>query len=279
MEIKPGQVAVITGAGSGIGKALAIACARRGLQVLVADIEQAAATTTAEEIQALGGNALAMCVDVSDAKQVNAMAEQCWQHFGACDLLCNNAGVSINKPLAECTSSDWHWVLSVNTMAIGYALNAFLPRMKEHGSGHIVNTASMAGLIPLSNFGVYVASKYAVVGLSEVLAQELAADNIGVSILCPGIVSTRIFESERNRSDKSISQLADDTDPMHTDFDQAYSRILTPDQVASMVLTAVANNLLYIPTHPEWAPLFQQRSDAIHSAFDTPLNNNNPTNI
>ncbi len=279
MEIQAGQVAVITGAGSGIGKALALACASRGLDVLVADIEQAAADNTAAKVRELGGKALAMHVDVSEPQQIAAMAEQCWQHFGECHLLCNNAGVSVNKSLADCTASDWQWVLSVNTMAIGYTLSEFLPRMKTQDSAHIVNTASMAGLIPLANFGVYVASKYAVVGLSEVLAQELAEDNIGVSILCPGVVSTRIFESERNRPDQSSPVVApneDNDDAMQTDFDSAYSRMLAADDVANMVLNAVTSNRLYIPTHPEWAPLFQQRSNAIQSAFNTPTEKNTP---
>lgn len=277
MEIKPGQVAVITGAGSGIGRALALACASHGLHVLAADIEQSAADNTAAEIRQLGAKALAVRVDVSEPDQVEAMADQCWQHFGACHLLCNNAGVSVNKALVECTPSDWQWVLSVNTLAVGYALSAFLPRMKKQSSAHLVNTASMAGLIPLPNFGAYVASKYAVVGLSEVLAQELAEDNIGVSILCPGVVSTRIFESERNRPDEEAVQstVHDEVkDTMQTDFDSAYSRMLTADEVAAMVLAAVASNRLYIPTHPEWAPLFQQRSDTIQNAFNPQLDRN-----
>lgn len=277
MKLEPGQVAVITGAGSGIGRALALACAAKGLHVLAADIEQGVADNTVEKVREFGVKALAMRVDVSEPDQVAAMAEQCWQHFGTCDLLCNNAGVSVNKALAECTASDWQWVLSVNTLAVGYALSAFLPRMKKQSSAHIVNTASMAGLIPLANFGAYVASKYAVVGLSEVLAQELAVDNIGVSILCPGVVSTRIFESERNRYDKKTAQLVsseDDENAMQNDFDEAYSRMLTADEVAAMVLTAVASNRLYIPTHPEWGPLFEQRSGAIQSAFNTSLDKN-----
>ncbi|MFT5711107.1 MAG: NAD(P)-dependent dehydrogenase (short-subunit alcohol dehydrogenase family) [Halioglobus sp.] len=277
MDIKPGQVAVITGAGSGIGRALALACAARGMHVLAADIEQSVADNTAAKVRELGAKALAMRVDVSQPDQVEAMAEQCWQHFGACDLLCNNAGVSLNKALADCTASDWQWVLSVNTLAVGYALSAFLPQMKKQSSAHIVNTASMAGLIPLANFGVYVASKYAVVGLSEVLAQELAEDNIGVSILCPGVVSTRIFESERNRPDAATTHLVsseDSENAMQTDFDSAYSRMLTADKVAAMVLTAVADNRLYIATHPEWAPLFQQRTGAIQKAFNSPLDTN-----
>lgn len=270
MKIQSGQVAVITGAGSGIGRALALACAARGMHLVIADIELTAANETAAMAAKHGVTAIAIEVDVSDPQQINDMAEQCWQQFDSCDLLINNAGVSVNKPLAECTASDWQWVFSVNTLAIGYAIAAFLPRMKSQGGGHIVNTASMAGLAPLPHFGPYVASKYAVLGLSETLALETAENRIGVSVLCPGVVNTRIFESERNRPNASTTaQVADnDREGMETDFDSAYSRALTPNEVADIVLEAVVENRLYVITHPEWAPLFQQRSNAIHEAFD-----------
>ncbi len=270
MKIQSGQVAVITGAGSGIGRALALACAARGMHLVIADIELTAANETAAMAAKHGVTAIAIEVDVSDPQQINDMAEQCWQQFDSCDLLINNAGVSVNKPLAECTASDWQWVFSVNTLAIGYAIAAFLPRMKSQGGGHIVNTASMAGLAPLPHFGPYVASKYAVLGLSETLALEAAENRIGVSVLCPGVVNTRIFESERNRPNASTTaQVADnDREGMETDFDSAYSRALTPNEVADIVLEAVVENRLYVITHPEWAPLFQQRSNAVHEAFD-----------
>ena len=270
MKIQSGQVAVITGAGSGIGRALALACAARGMHLVIADIELSAANETAAMVAELGVTAIAIEIDVSDPQQINDMAEQCWQQFDACDLLINNAGVSVNKPLSECTASDWQWVFSVNTLAIGYAIAAFLPRMKSQGGGHIVNTASMAGLAPLPHFGPYVASKYAVLGLSETLSLETAEDNIGVSVLCPGVVNTRIFESERNRPNASTTTPITDSDRegMETDFDNAYSRISTPKEVADIVLEAVVDNRLYVITHPEWAPLFQQRSNAIHEAFD-----------
>ncbi len=270
MKIQSGQVAVITGAGSGIGRALALACASQGMNLVIADIELTAANETKAMATELGATAIAIEVNVSEPQQINDMAEQCWQEFGRCDLLINNAGVSVNKPLVDCTPGDWQWVLSVNTLAIGYAIAAFLPRMKTQTGGHIVNTASMAGLAPLPHFGAYVASKYAVVGLSETLALEIAEDNIGVSIICPGVVDTRIFESERNRPKTATTLPADgnNLEAMETDFDKAYSRALSPEEVADIVLEAVACNRLYVATHPEWAPLFHHRSNAIHEAFD-----------
>lgn len=279
MQIKPRQVAVITGAGSGIGAALAKACARQGMRIVAADIEENAAQKTVEEIRESGTEALAFQVDVAHRDSVMALARKCWEQFGGCNLLCNNAGVSVNRPLSECSASDWQWVWSVNVAGIANAIEAFVPHMqRQQEASHIVNTASMAGLIPLPDFGPYVASKYAVVGLSEVLSQELKRDGIGVSILCPGMVDTRIFESERNRPDRKPftgseseypSAMATDEKDMQTDFDSAYTRILSPEHVADLTLEAVSNNQLYVATHPEWYELFRQRAEAIRTAFNS----------
>ena len=281
MIIAAGQVAVITGAGSGIGAALARACAARGMHVVVADIERAAALRTVRELKSFPVEAIAVEVDVARRDAVLALAEKTRDTFGKCHLLCNNAGVSVNRPLSECTADDWDWVWSVNVLGISHALQAFLPMLKHQTEdSHIVNTASMAGLIPLAGFGAYVASKYAVVGLSEVLQQELAGSRIGVSILCPGVVDTRIFNSERNRQtcgtnpETQGSEETGDTAPteaMHTDFDEAFTRMISPDEVAATTLGAVESAQLYVATHPEWLSLFQLRSSAIQSAFVQPL--------
>jgi len=272
MKIVTGQVAVITGGGSGIGEALALACAERGMRVVVADIDENAAKNTTRKLLDLGVEALAVQVDVSSSEQIVSLADLCWQHFGACHLLCNNAGVSINKPLVDCNPGDWHWVMSVNALAVGYAINAFVPRMRQQEAGHIVNTASMAGLISLPHFGAYAASKYAVVAISEALAEELVAESPGVSILCPGVVNTRIYDSERNRptDDCSVAVATDvgeRAQDMQTDFADVYNRMLEPAEVADMVLRGVEENRLYLPTHPEWLPLFKRRSEAIEHAF------------
>lgn len=269
MNITKNQVAVITGAGSGIGQALALLCATKGMRVLVADIEMHAAEATVDSIYQTGGTATAVAVDVSQAASVEAMAQTCWHHYGACDLLCNNAGVSLNKAAHECTDADWDWVLGVNVKGTSNALKSFVPQMLQQDSeAHIVNTASMAGLIPLPQFAAYVASKYAVLGLSEVLAQELSGSNIGVSILCPGVVQTRIFDSERNRP---AQHPASDTTVVKTnmdvEFDETYTRIISPEDVAIATLDAVQQQHAYIMTHPEWAPLFEARSTAIHASF------------
>ncbi|MBM7422963.1 SDR family NAD(P)-dependent oxidoreductase [Spongiibacter marinus] len=219
MQIRANQVAVITGAGSGIGAALATACAKRGLRVLVADIEYEAAEATASRLRKAGAKANAYQVDVSDSEEVYAMADHCQKLFGGCDLLCNNAGVSIQKPIEEMSPADWSWLVSVNTLGVAHSLSAFLPIMRQQQQGYIVNTASMAGLTPLCNFGAYTASKYAVVGMSEVLKEELKDSHLGVSVLCPGIVKTQIYQSERNRPDNANIAPPQSKASMETDFD------------------------------------------------------------
>lgn len=271
MQISNGQVAVITGAGSGIGKALVLRCADQGMRVIAADIDIDAARQTSAEVETKGGISLAAAVDVAKPDAMAALAELCWHNFGGCQLLCNNAGVAIEKPLDQCSYGDWQWILNVNLMGVANAITAFVPRLKKQkGPAHIVNTASMAGLIPLPMTGPYVASKYAVVGLSEVLHQELSATGIGVSVLCPGAVNTRIFESERNRPDYNQAPVKQDMrlDDMGMSLDEAYRQMLEPARIAEITLAAVANNQLYIATHPEWLPLFTARVSAITAAFE-----------
>jgi len=267
MKIQAQQVAVVTGGGSGIGAALARACARKAMRVVVADIEQAAAETTAEELRQLGAEAIAVQVDVADSESVTALAAATQKAFGTCHLLCNNAGVCINRPTLELTTADWDWVLSVNIMGVVNSLNAFLPDMLNAGqAAHIVNTASVTGLVALGAVGpVYTASKYAVVGLSEVLQQELATTEIGVSILCPGAVSTRILESERNRPGGDPEGGKKET---FTESDETYTRMIEPGAVAASVLEAVEGDQLFVVTHPEWFPIYNERNAILKGAFN-----------
>ena len=253
-------------------------CSSDLMRVVAADIEFDAAQCTANELQGQGAEALAVEVNVARRDAVQDLAEQTRAVFGGCHLLCNNAGVSINRPVPECSAADWEWLWSVNVAGVTHAIEAFMPMLRQQAAAsHIVNTASMAGLVPLPGFGAYVASKYAVVGLSEVLHQELASSATGVSILCPGVVDTQIFASQRNRFDGGESDAnlretpaSDDrgsASPMQTDFEDAYTRMLSPQEVAEITLAAVEQELLYIATHPEWRTLIKQRSDAIDSAF------------
>src|SRR3989304_194218 len=194
------RVAVVTGGASGIGRALALAFAREGAKVVLADLDEPGMAGGTQTIKSGGGQAVGGRPDVSGRRQAQALADKAGQAFGAVHILCNNAGVGVSGGLEEATLKDWQWVIGVNLWGVIHGLLAFLPRMiAQKQGGHIVNTASMAGLIATQGLGVYNTTKYAVVGLSETLVKDLKPYGIGVSVLCPMGVETRILESERNR--------------------------------------------------------------------------------
>ena len=201
--IGPGKVAVVTGAASGIGRALAETFAREGSAVVVADLEGEHAEAVAAAIRDAGGDALAVAVDVSDVAAVERLAATTVDRYGRVDVLCNNAGVSTFNLMRDQTLDDWKWVVDVNFWGVVHGIHTFLPIMREQGTpGHVVNTASIGGLLSGTAFiGPYCATKAAVVSISETLLQELAVDQtpIGVSVLCPSSVDTKVMESERNR--------------------------------------------------------------------------------
>ncbi len=202
MEDLTAKVAVVTGAASGIGRALCIALANAGARVAVADVDDAGMAGTVAEVEKAGGAAVAVRTDVSRLADVEALAERVFSRWSAVHVLCNNAGVALRGSLDTATHRDWEWVIGVNLWGVIHGIEAFVPRMIQRGeSGHIVNTASMAGLIASQGLGVYNTTKYAVVGLSETLQKDLRPYNIGVSVLCPMGVSTAIRGSERNRPD------------------------------------------------------------------------------
>jgi NAD(P)-dependent dehydrogenase (short-subunit alcohol dehydrogenase family) len=243
-----GKVAVVTGGGSGIGRALTLALAREGARVVVADVDEAAMERVTREARGHGADALSVRTDVSDLAQVRALADRAWQAFGAVHVLCNNAGVAAWGSLDKVTHRDWQWVLAVNLWGVIHGVEAFVPRMIADGQGgHIVNTASMAGLIASQGLGVYNTSKYAVVGLSETLAKDLRGHGIGVSVLCPMGVQTRIRESERNRPVALRNEPGARSEPAV----ELIGRYLAPELVADMVLDAIRRGELYVITHDE----------------------------
>jgi NAD(P)-dependent dehydrogenase (short-subunit alcohol dehydrogenase family) len=249
-----GRVAVVTGAASGIGRALVHALAREGARVVAADVDDAGLTETIT-----GLDAIAVPTDVTDRSQVTALADCAFATFGAVHILCNNAGVAVWGGLETATHRDWQWVLGVNLWGVIHGVEAFVPRMvPQRQEGHIVNTASMAGLVATQGLGVYNTSKYAVVGLSETLAKDLRPYGIGVSVLCPMGVATRIGESERVRPAALRNDPAPAAEPV-----SLMGRTLAPERVAAMVIDAIRRNELYVVTHEEGLPAFRRRFERI----------------
>lgn len=198
MESLAGKVAVVTGAGDGIGRGIAHALADAGAKVAIVDIDRSAAERVALELE---GSAV-FEADVTDAEAMSALAAQVEEALGPVSVLCNNAGVMLQGTFVEADPTDWSWILGVNVHGVVNGVQAFVPRMRAHGGeAHIVNTGSMAGLAPRlgKGQGIYSASKAAVVSFSEMLRAELEGDGIGVSVLCPSTVNTRIWEANRNR--------------------------------------------------------------------------------
>src|SRR5205823_3429217 len=199
----------------------------------------------AETIKGL--DAIAVRTDVTDLAQVQALADRAWESFGTVHVLCNNAGVAVWGGLETATHRDWQWVLGINLWGVIHGIEAFVPRMiAQKEPGHVLNTASMAGLIASQGLGVYNTSKYAVVGLSETLAKDLRPHGIGVSVLCPMGVDTRITVSERNRPAALVNEATAHEAPV-----TLMGRTLAPETVAEMALAAIRDDRLYVITHDE----------------------------
>jgi len=263
MDRLDGRVGVVTGGASGIGRALARALAREGARVVVADVDEAGMKETADAIRAGGGEAIAVRTDVSDLRQVQALAESAWQAFGRVHVLCNNAGVATWGGLETVAHADWQWVLGVNLWGVIHGLEAFLPRMvAQREGGHIVNTASAAGLVATPGLGVYNASKYAVVGISETLVKDLRPYDIGVTVLCPMGVATRIRDSARNRP-RTLGAAA----PRAEEPVALIGATLQPDAVAAMTVAAIRANRLYVITHDEMLEPLRRRFERLERAI------------
>lgn len=262
-----GSVAVVTGAASGIGRAMATRFAADGASVLMADVEGGALEIAEKQLRDTGATVAAMVVDVSDADAVEALAVHCYARFGAANILCNNAGVGGGGWQADLAVADWDWVLGVNLHGVVHGIASFLPRMLAGGEpGHIVNTASMAGHVAAPGMGPYNASKFAVVGLSESLYKELVGGPVGVSVLCPGWVNTNIAESDRNRP---TPRLAPDPSPEAL-ARGAFVRLaladgLAPAAVADQVLDAIVNDRFWVFTHEDMMAAIQARFEGIMS--------------
>jgi len=264
-----GKTAVITGAGSGIGAALARRATAEGMNVVLADIRfEDAAKVEAD----LGdGRALAVRTDVSDAASVASLADLAWDRFGSVDLLCNNAGIvpgGRHRKVWEYSLGDWQWSLGVNLYGVVHGMRAFVPRMIAAGRpGHILNTASVAGVVSGSGSACYGASKHAVVRATEALyagLKEVGAP-IGVTMLCPGLVATGIYDAERHRPDA----FADGDGPLQESADleairdELYRNATTPEEAADIAFAAIIENRFYAFTTTSFDPAIRQRADDI----------------
>lgn len=257
------KVAVVTGGASGIGKGIAQYLLSQGMQVVISDIDKDTLNATAKELGVEGVQA-----DVTRAADVQALADQVVDRHGTVHLAINNAGVGSMGRIADLTTADWRWMIDVNLYGVIHGITAFLPVLKANADGgHIVNTASMSGLLANADMGAYTATKFAVVGLTEVLAAELAEDGsrVGATVLCPGPVRSNIKESLRHRPAGEQGGLFDvDTSaggPM------AEMRWMDPLDCGALVADAVRNGDLYAITHPELLPLVAERHARVQSAF------------
>lgn len=265
MEDLKGKTAVVTGGASGIGRALCLAFAAEGAHVVVADIDEAGMAETAAGVKKAGPKVITVRTDVTRLDSVQALADRAWTEMGGVHVVCNNAGVAVHGGLESATHRDWEWVLGVNLWGVIHGVEAFVPRMiAQKQPGHVVNTASMAGLIASQGLGVYNTSKYAVVGLSETLQKDLRPYGIGVSVLCPMGVSTNIRTSERNRP--AALQNAEGRED--NDWFQLIGRYLEPADVAERVLRAVKANRLYVITHEEARDPLRRRFERMDKAFE-----------
>ena len=255
------KVAVITGAGSGFGRELALLCAAEGMRLVLADIDMAGLDATQALLPA-GTQVLTQRCDVSSPESVEDLATQTWARFGAAHLLFNNAGVAVAGPTWTTTRADWQWVLGVNLMGVVHGVQRFVPRMLEQGDEcHVVNTASVAGLLSVPASSVYCVSKHGVVTLSECLHHELRTANakIGVSVLCPAFVSTGIADAARHRP----AELAD-ANPLAAPFEARVRKAvqsgkLTAVDIARATMDAVKADHFYILTHSNIRPAIEAR--------------------
>ena len=271
MKAFQGKVAVVTGAASGIGRGLAERCAQEGMQVVLADIEEKALMQASQALKAAGAQVLAVQTDVSKVSDVEALAQKTMETYGAVHLLFNNAGVGAGTSIWESSLADWEWTMGVNLWGVIHGIRTFVPLMLEQQTeGHIVNTASIAGLTAGPGLGIYKVTKHGVVTLSETLYHELAlrGANIKVSVLCPGFVRTQIMDSARNRpvqlqNEPTEERMSPESEAMLQFMRQAVEAGMPPNQVADIVFQAIRDENFYILTHPEWKEAIRVRMEDI----------------
>jgi NAD(P)-dependent dehydrogenase (short-subunit alcohol dehydrogenase family) len=269
MKTLKGKVAVVTGGASGLGRAMALHFAREGMHVAIADIEQARLDEVVSELEGLGVHAIGVRTDVSKGVEVDALAKRVVADLGGVHVVCNNAGVSPLGLAWENTLADWEWMLGVNLWGVIHGVRVFTPLLLAQNEGHIVNTASVAGLINPPNSGMYNVTKHAVVALTETLYHDLGErqSKVSCSVLCPAYVPTGIADSERNRPPELANP------PVEKSPEQAAKEAmlrkavrsgrLSPDDIGAAVLAAVKEDRFYILTHPKISGAIRARMEDI----------------
>jgi NAD(P)-dependent dehydrogenase (short-subunit alcohol dehydrogenase family) len=273
MQELAGKTAFVTGGASGIGLALGRAFAQAGMKVMLADIERDALAAAVASLHDVGPDVCGVACDVADPVSVERAAEASYEAFGHVHVVCNNAGVAGLGGIDDISPDTWRWVLDVNVMGVLHGIRAFLPHIRAHGEGgHIVNTASMAGMLRSLGFSPYAASKFAVVAMSEGLAMQLKPLGIGVTVLCPGFVRTRISESGRNRPERyGPRQTPDPASPagaVVAGIAELVRSGIDPSEVAARVLAAIRADELYVFTHPEMRAGAEERFAGIMAAME-----------
>ena len=264
-----GKVAFVTGGASGIGLGMARSFSAAGMKVAITDIEQAALDHLKDEFAGSSAEVILLQLDVTDRNAMEQAAQEIEAAFGKVHVVCNNAGVSVAGRVDKMNYKDWDWVVGVNLDGVINGVQTFLNRIKAHGEGgHIVNTASMAGQMPIPGGSIYTTTKYAVVGMSEVMRTDLARHNIGVSVLCPGGVITNVAKSGRNRP----ADLKRESDTSQLSMGGKLSESVMDDMldasvIGDMVLAAILADDAYIFSHPHLKPFVDARTAAIDESF------------
>ncbi len=271
-----GKAVFVTGGASGIGLALGHAFAAAGMKVMLADVDAPSLASAVQSLKSIGPDVRSVACDVADPGSVDHAAKTAFEAFGKVHILCNNAGIISAGGIDGISLEEWRWVIDVNVMGVLHGIRTFLPHIRSHGEGgHILNTASMAGMRNGLGISPYSATKFAVVSMSEGLAAELKPFGIGVSVLCPGFVRTRIMESQCNRPTSYSSGSIPDAE---TSDNATIAKLIglvnagtDPADIASRAVAAIQNDELYVFTHPERRPDLQARFSAILAAFDRTL--------
>ena len=264
------RVAVVTGAASGIGLGVVERFLAEGMKVVMADIEKAGLDREVARLEADGNDVLGVVCDVRDPEAVSDLAKRTLSHFGSVHVVMNNAGVAPGGPMLDATPADWRWIVDVNVLGVAHGIAAFGPILRDAGEGHIINTASEAGHVSSAVLGMYAATKHAVVGMTESLYRELEDTNVGVHCLCPNLVSTRIFHSERNREDVGAPS-ASQTATMAVLREAIQSMGIGVDQVAADIMDALRADRFWIFTH-------ELTKKALASRYADIAAGRNPTN-